>query len=408
MKNFKKIAALLAQGGTVLTAAGAAVLVLALMFTACPNGNESGDDDYTPTPVTPGDSVDDFAAEEPELVSDPNIVTVQAGQSATLVFPEDQVITSVVEELPPEGYEASLAYSRSVVGPALNVTNNGGNWSVRPSISIGSVRLRATGPGYDQVIIISVVPAVAFYRVPANLVYPANRDYFSYISYYNDVPDLAGYTMEPTYRLAWRWRNPTENYGASGTNGGIDIIGKGDIDTWVRTTYGFGGWFYDLNGVQRQMTNGVQTSENGVRLTLEPSFVYDNGVPYLEITHKLTNTSSVAVTGQKFGASCDVMLYGNDFAPLKTTSYGALLTDARNGSPATIKLRFVCQNLEGVTDTDTLYLGAWAGGDHLNHIYEDARDAVEDTDSAMGFSYQNITLAAGETKEYVVRFTIIK
>ncbi|MDR3342142.1 MAG: hypothetical protein LBT14_05025 [Treponema sp.] len=72
-----------------------------------------------------------------------------------------------------------------------------------------------------------------------------------------------------------------------------------------------------MNGVQSGMTNGV-------KLELAPSFVYINGVSYLQLTHKLTNTSGKTVTGQKFGAAADIMIHTNDRAPLAINSDGVI------------------------------------------------------------------------------------
>jgi len=57
---------------------------------------------------------------------------------------------------------------------------------------------------------------------------------------------------------------------------------------------------------------------------------------------------------------------------------------------------------------DTLWLGTWSSGRHLDHIYDDSRSDVHGSDSAIGFSYQNIDLAPGEIKEYIVRFTLAR
>jgi len=151
------------------------------------------------------------------------------------------------------------------------------------------------------------------------------------------------------------------------------------------------------------MTNGVQTNGN-IRLELIPEFVYDKGIPYLQITHKLTNTGSTKVTNQKFGASADIMLFDNDYAPLTYLSYGALMTNAAT-SP-TIKFRLVCQNVTGVDNVSTLWMGRY--GSELANIYVDKRENVTGVDSAMNFSYRNIDLNASQSKTFVVRFTQIQ
>jgi hypothetical protein len=120
----------------------------------------------------------------------------------------------------------------------------------------------------------------------------------------------------------------------------------------------------------------------------------------------LHNTNTFFVTGQKFGASADVMIHENDNAPLVHTPYGAYLTDSE-AAPA-LELMFVGESGSGISPVDTLWLGTWDSGLHLDYIYEDNRTNVTGYDSAIGFSYQNINLEAGETKEFIVRFTLAR
>jgi hypothetical protein len=141
-------------------------------------------------------------------------------------------------------------------------------------------------------------------------------------------------------------------------------------------------------------------------LTLRPEFIYENGVPFLQLRHILRNPTNAAKKKKKFGASADVMIHQNDDAPLLHTPYGAYMPDSP-ANPA-LELMFVCESGDGINPVDTLWLGGYNDGEHVYYIYEDQRDDVRDIDSAIGFSYQNIDLAAGETKEFVVRFTLAR
>jgi hypothetical protein len=184
-------------------------------------------------------------------------------------------------------------------------------------------------------------------------------------------------------------------------------MGRGEYDEWLLTTSNQGGWFYDLNGVMREMANGFQRGSNGVTLTIKPEFVYDvNGVPCLQLRHILHNTNTRAVTNQKFGACADVMINENDLAFLELASYGVLMTDSL--SNPSLKLMFICLTGEGIDPVDTLWLGTWRQGKNLSNVYNDNRVDVNYTDSAIGFSYKNINLAAGESKEFVIRFALVK
>ena len=255
-----------------------------------------------------------------------------------------------------------------------------------------------------EYISVVVVPRENFYIVPeseASLLPRESRTGSSSTS------KITEYQTEPTFRLAYRFNNKGENRGASGPNGGIDILARGPEYTWLWTTYEQGGWFYDLNGVRREMVNGYQIDANsGVELTVKPEFVYENGVPFLQLKHLLRNTGINPVEGQKFGASADVMIHNNDYASLVPTSYGAYMTDSVENP--SLELMFVCDSGNGITPVDTLWLGTWNSGLHLGHIYDDNRSAVHNSDSAMAFSYQNIALAPGETKEFTVRFTLAR
>jgi len=253
-----------------------------------------------------------------------------------------------------------------------------------------------------EYISVAVVPNVSFYVVPesqSSLLPPESRASASSTSNFNE------YRTEPTFRLSWRFNNKGEHKGASGPNGGIDIFGRGANYQWLWTTYRQGGWFYSLNGVMREMIDGYQKDSNGVSLTVRPEFVYEEGVPYLQLRHFLQNTNDFPVTGQRFGASADVMIHNNDHAPLVLTPYGAYMTD--NPSSPSLELMFICLSGNGITPVDTLWLGAYDEG-HLEYIYSDRRSDVRGADSALGFSYQNINLAPGEIKEFVVRFTLAR
>ncbi|MDR1635863.1 MAG: hypothetical protein LBR93_00860 [Treponema sp.] len=382
--------------------------MLAFVLAGCPGG--AGGDDDTPA----GSSVDDFSNYEPRMEPNPNLVTARQGAQVSVGIPPELLpaqnsraaaVTALFECLDPDVAEI--------------ISQNGTTCDLR-GLMLGNARIKVTVGSRSATVIIAVAPEQTYYALPASrevrIGNVTTRNWRA-IAHASSLPsDFDDFKTEPTYRLAWNWRNPNQSYGASGHPCGIDILGyfvdPGDSTNqqWVRTSYGFGGWFYDLNGTTSAMEDGVQTGADGVKLELVPSFVYDNGVPYIQIIHKLTNTSGTAVTGQKFGASMDAMMFNRDDAPLTTLPYGALMTNGYESGgityAPTIKLRLVCKNMERVNDVSTLWLGPWASGTHRMHIYEDKQIDVKDEDSAMSFSYQNIDLAAGQTKEFTIRFTL--
>jgi len=365
----------------------------------------------------PPTSVDDYSNLEPAMAPNPSRATARRGGTTQIEIPD--YLSGNGRAV---GDTATFAVHQDDVDIAEIVSQNGRTCSIR-GLQLGSARIIITVGTQQATVIIAVAPSEALYRLPAGQVRRLGQSTSVSPWWNSDKPDylpsdIEDYTSEPTYQLAWNWRNPTQSYGASGTPCGIDILGYfvdpeiADRRGWVRTTYGFGGWHYDLNGVTNKMTDGVQT-EGDVKLELTPEFIYDNGVPYLQITHKLTNTGRSKLTGQKFGASVDVMIYGNDRAPLTSLPYGALMSneDTYGGTRLfpTMKLRLICQGVQGISNVSTMWLGYY--GSERNYVYVNQRESItaEDSrDTALNFSYQDIELNAGQSKTFVVRFTQVQ
>jgi len=286
---------------------------------------------------------------------------------------------------------------RSSTPSIVKVDSNG----VITGLSIGNGYININETEYISVV---VVPPENFYILPESQVTRLPQN--SRASIFS-TQNLTEYCTEPTFRLAYRFNNKGEMKGASGSNGGIDILGRGNNYEWLWTTYEQGGWFYDLNGIKREMINGFQKDpNNGVELTVKPEFVYENGVPYLQLRNILYNPGNNTVTGIRFGASADVMIHRNDYAPLLHKSYGAYMTDSETAP--SLELMFVCEGGGGINPVDTLWLGRYGEGTHLGYIYSNNRSNILNEDSAIGFSYQNIDLAPRQRKEFVVRFTLAR
>ena len=348
-------------------------------------------------------SVDDYSGLEPGM--DPNSNRAVARAGSTTVIPVPASLANVPGT-------AVFTINEADGSVARIVSQNGSSCTIE-GLALGSARVEVAKGAQSATVVVSVAPRDSSYTLAASA---AKRlgEYTSWDSGAanrpDDLPDdYANYIAEPTTQLAWYWRNKGSFHGLSGEDCGIDFLAyyvdpaNSGRRGWVRTTFGFGGWHYDLNGATNNMTNGVQVNGD-VRLELKPEFVYDNGTPYLQITHTLTNTGASRLTGQKFGASADIMIYGNDAAPLSYLEYGALMTN--NVTRPTIKFRFVCQNVQGVNNVSTLWMGTYGG--ERGYVYADRRQDVTGNDSAMNFSYQNIDLNAGESKTFAVRFTQIQ
>jgi len=286
---------------------------------------------------------------------------------------------------------------RSSTSSTVKVDSNG----VITGLSIGNGYISINETEYISV---AVVPSENFYVLHESQVMRLPHNSRASIS---STQNITEYCTEPTFRLAYRFNNKGERKGASGSNGGIDIIARGNNYEWLWTTYEQGGWFYDLNGIKREMINGFQKDpNNGVELTVKPEFVYENGTPYLQLRNILYNPTNNTVTGQRFGASADVMIHENDSAPLLHKPYGAYMTDSETNP--SLELMFVCESGSGINPVDTLWLGRFGSGMHLEYIYSNNRSEVRNEDSAIGFSYQNISLAPRQKKEFIVRFTLAR
>jgi len=309
-------------------------------------------------------------------------LTIKVGETKSLTgFIKDKNVTSW----------------RSSTSSTFKVESNG----VITGLNVGNGFISINETEYISV---AVVPSENFYVLPESQTARLPQNSRARIS---STQNITEYCTEPTFRLAYRFNNKGERKGASGGNGGIDILGRGDNYEWLWTTYEQGGWFYDLNGIKREMINGFQKDpNNGVELTVKPEFVYENGVPYLQLRNILYNPGNNTVIGQRFGASADVMIHENDYAPLTHKPYGAYMTDYETNP--SLELMFVCEGGGGINPVDTLWLGRFGEGTHLDYIYSNNRSDVLNLDSAIGFSYQNIALAPNQKKEFIVRFTLAR
>ncbi|MDR2630278.1 MAG: SPOR domain-containing protein [Spirochaetaceae bacterium] len=319
----------------------------------------------------------------------------------------------------PTSYRVEIGESKKIRLETM-LNNLGMVWSSQdPDIAevddTGKITGIATGSTIIEADFAEVVVGISVAVVPASFIQHVPKDQETPVivdEYTLTTPGTIGlteYMTEPTARLAYRFVNPGDDRGASGRNGGIDVLGRGKDDRWMWTTYYQGGFFYDLNGVQHLMANGIQRGTNGVELTVEPSFVYIDGVSYLQLNHKLKNTGRVTAFNQRFGAGADIMIHTNDHAPVVMDDYGLRMADANDEAISNLNLLFVGKTgEEDAIPVSTLWIGRWERGGYLKHIYDNGVDEhyYDGADSAMTFSFQNITLLPGESKDFVVRFTL--
>lgn len=336
------------------------------------------------------EEAENIMVEAKNIIVDPNYYTVMIGESKNIRL--DTLVNS-------------LGVVWSSRNPEIAAVDDSG---IITGLSTGSTVIEADYAETTIDVSVTVVPASRIHYVPKDQETFVQADENTLMT--PGTIGLAAYKTEPTARLAYRFVNPGDNRGASGINGGIDVLGKGKNDRWMWTTYYQGGFFYDLNGVQHIMTGGVQRDRNGVVLTVEPSFVYIDGVSYLELKHTLKNNGRTAVSGQKFGAGADIMIHNNDHASVAVKDFGLVMTDALDENISSLNLMFVGKTGQEILPVDTLWIGRWERGEYLKHIYDDGADAqyYDGADSAMTFSFQNIGLLPDESKEYIIRFTLAR
>lgn len=148
------------------------------------------------------------------------------------------------------------------------------------------------------------------------------------------------------------------------------------------------GWFYELNGVSG-MTNGYQKDrQNGVEITVTLELVNENGIPYLQMNHELHNPGDAAVTAQKFGVSSDELVYKREHSPEPVSS----------GIPATGSSSIPV--LEFMITSESEDIGTY--NLQLDNVDGSRRSVIRGIDRAIGFLYQNIDLAEGESKKFIV------
>lgn len=181
---------------------------------------------------------------------------------------------------------------------------------------------------------------------------------------------------------------------------------------WIKTSY-------DSSKQYQIKTEGL----SGAAITVTPSII--NGGSYIKVLYTVTNNSSDYITGGKLAVHSDIQIGSNDMAAIelifnssgKPIGLRMIDNDERNLSyGAHLNLYFA--GMGGVTDADTYWFGYYRNrennafvtisDDTVNSSYIDKyeKDAngnyikLSNLDSGIAFSWQNIELAAGETKEF--------
>lgn len=277
--------------------------------------------------------------------------------------------------------------------------------------------------------------------------------------YYKDVASCVG--LFGILHEKASIRNLTVTGFISASNDFSGIVGRNDngkvencLDLTKTVPYGYttdeNGWmaftdpegladvdvkaFYDGNWIQttyNDLKYKVTTAElDGAKVTVTPTII--NGGAYVKMLYTVTNNGDTAITNGKLAVHSDIQIGDNDKAAIEIIRDGDgkaigfrmvddhLFVDEK-GNPTNCASRGAQLNLYfagtgGVTNADTYWFGHYS--DKEDHAFETIADKtasigatyekdengnyikLSDVDSGIAFSWQNIELAAGESKEF--------
>ncbi len=167
------------------------------------------------------------------------------------------------------------------------------------------------------------------------------------------------------------------------SNGRIDIQGYGK----TKTTYANAGWM-------------VVNNNDGVSVWAVPTIVKGaSGTDYVQITYYIRNNTDSTKTGVKIGANADIMIGSNDRAPIYKEDYG--IRTAVGTWDDALSFAIITQNGEGIAQYATDASSRWFGPYYqrtANTFTNVNKESLTGIDSGAAFSWQDMTLEAGEIR----------
>ena len=213
--------------------------------------------------------------------------------------------------------------------------------------------------------------------------------------------------------------------------GGIDIIGSSTLDrvnpVWYESSYAASGIqflvkmdetiygvaldsqgqaekFYTFDFDKRTVTECSEDNKPNIKLTVEPSFVYENSEPYLALKFTLKNPSGRNVM---LGAAIDTLVgtveqatnSENDSVEVLPTNNGFTMKGSEYSFAVCLK------NAYGVDDVDNIWYGPYEGGKFINNVFDSSATSglSSGEDSAAAFSWN---LGNAASYEKTIRFTM--
>lgn len=169
----------------------------------------------------------------------------------------------------------------------------------------------------------------------------------------------------------------------------------------VSTSFADGGYYTVLkvNNNASQIISNLRDVD-GVSCNISGEFVNNGNYVKVTYTIKNNNTSPCKFT---LGTFSDIQIGTADDAEVikQPDGSGIIMTDTSTN----LQFKFFGRNVEGATNIDALWIGAYpyqaAAVFNNNNL-----DSFKQFDSAFAYSWQNRTIAAGETQLYSVLFGV--
>jgi len=179
------------------------------------------------------------------------------------------------------------------------------------------------------------------------------------------------------------------------TGENFNIWGEG-----VKTTYSDNGYktYLKVGSKEAKILKGEGTLD-GVHCKINLSCVSDNN--YVKVAYKITNNSTVTKT-VGVASFADIMIGGNDYAPIVNLSGNKGFTMTGDGHV----FKFLARNTYSVTDVDAYWFGQYQVVESrkwsTSYTFDYSSAGDRRGDSAMAYSWQNRTLAPGQSLDLSV------
>jgi len=203
----------------------ALVAVIAFCMAACPTGGgASGGSKSTPTPTpTVPDSAGEYYGLEPPVITNNYRAVARAGQTATIQIPASLQSSSSINSRAAATTAkfkvldtdiAKIVKGNELVDEIDNVTS-----CTIKGLKLGSATINVTVGSNTSTVLVAVTPAESFSILAGNDEITLggtnnNKWYSGNKSFGGSIPnDFEQYKAEPTFQLAWKWRNATNAVG---------------------------------------------------------------------------------------------------------------------------------------------------------------------------------------------------